>query len=226
MLSPLFSPAGGGSSGSSGSRDGGQSSPYADPTDHRVPNDAPAGIPTNVPNDAANDAANGAPSTKKQRRGHRQHWGAITYDGPYTTRRPLHYTTPPMTPPTTLSTCAPVLPTCARRSHHHCSFRHPVPTLLRLFRRLPLRLLSLRLLSLLLLPAIPVDASPRCPAGAPTFACTMYPDSADIRACSTSVIEHCIWRQRTMHVHSPLIPATVVADALCTAHHACIMHYM
>jgi hypothetical protein len=76
--------------------------------------------------------------------------------------------------------------------------------LLRLFRRLPLRLLSLRLLSLLLLPAIPVDASPRCPAGAPTFACTMYPDSADIRACSTSVIEHCIWRQRTMHVHSPL----------------------
>ena len=130
-----------------------------------------------------------------------------------------------MTPPTTLSTCAPVLPTCARRSHH-CSFRHPVPMLLRLFRRLPLRLLSLRLLSLLLLPAIPVDASPRCPAGAPTFACTMYPDSADIRACSTSVIEHCIWRQRTMHVHSPLIPATVLADALCTAHHACIMHYM
>ena len=66
-----------------------------------------------------------------------------------------------MTPPTTLSTCAPVLPTCAPRSHH-CSFRHPVPTLLRLFRRLPLRLplrlLPLRLLSLLLLPAIPVDA--------------------------------------------------------------------
>ena len=202
MLSPLFSPAGGGSSGSSGGRDGGQSSPYADLTDHRVPNDAPAGIPTNVPN----DAANGAPSTKKQ-------------------LGPLHYTTLPLTPPTTLSTCAPVLPTCARRSHH-CSSRHPVPMLLRLFRRLPLRLLSLRLLSLLLLPAIPVDASPRCPAGAPTFACTMYPDSADIRACSTSVIEHCIWRQRTMHVHSPLIPATVLADALCTAHHACIMHYM
>ena len=89
MLSPLFSPAGGGSSGSA----------YADPTDHRVPNDAPAGIPTNVPNDAANDAANGAangaPSTKKQRRRRRQHWGAITYDGPtlhdgpYTIRRPL-----------------------------------------------------------------------------------------------------------------------------------------
>jgi hypothetical protein len=47
----------------------------------------------------------------------------------------------------------------------------------------------------------------------PCFACTIYPfpcppDSADIRACSTFVVEHCIWRQGTMHVQSPLTPAT------------------
>ena len=130
--------------------------------------------------------------------------------GRHNLRRPLHYTTAPTLYDAPYDAPYDALNLCSGAPN----LRPPLPPLvlpppsvpmpLRLFRRLPLRLLSLRLLSLLLLPAIPVDASPRCPAGAPTFACTMYPDSADIRACSTSVIEHCIWRQRTMHVHSPL----------------------